>query len=63
MVAAAERKDTVLLTDGVMVTGAIALLALLLTDVCMILLDPRIRFGNAEGLWTSFPSGLPPPGG
>jgi len=49
MVTAAERKDTVLLTDGVMVTGVLALLALLLTDVCMILLDPRIRFGNAEG--------------
>ncbi len=46
MVIAAERKDVVLLTDGVMVTGVIALLALLLTDVCLILMDPRIRFEN-----------------
>jgi peptide/nickel transport system permease protein len=49
MVVAAERKDAVLLTDGVMVTGVIALLALLLTDVCLILMDPRIRFENTEG--------------
>jgi peptide/nickel transport system permease protein len=48
MVVAAERKDAVLLTDGVMVTGVIALLALLLTDVCLILMDPRIRFENSE---------------
>lgn len=48
MVTAAERKDAVLLTDGVMVTGVIALLALLLTDVCLILMDPRIRFENTE---------------
>lgn len=44
LVTAAERKDSILLTDAVMVTGAIALLALLLTDVCLILMDPRIRF-------------------
>jgi ABC-type dipeptide/oligopeptide/nickel transport system permease component len=31
-----------------MVTGVIALLALLLTDVCLILMDPRIRFENTE---------------
>jgi peptide/nickel transport system permease protein len=49
MVVAAERKDAILLTDGVMVTGVIALLALLLTDVCLILMDPRIRFENSEG--------------
>jgi peptide/nickel transport system permease protein len=48
MVVAAERKDAVLLTDGVMVTGVIALLALLLTDVCLILMDPRIRFESRE---------------
>jgi peptide/nickel transport system permease protein len=48
MVVAAERKDAVLLTDGVMMTGVIALLALLLTDVCLILMDPRIRFENKE---------------
>ncbi|MGD0699254.1 MAG: ABC transporter permease [Trebonia sp.] len=49
MVIAAERKDAVLLTDGVMMTGVIALLALLLTDVCLILMDPRIRFESREG--------------
>jgi peptide/nickel transport system permease protein len=48
MVVAAERKDALLLTDGVMVTGVIALLALLFTDVCLILMDPRIRFENTE---------------
>jgi peptide/nickel transport system permease protein len=48
MVTAAERKDAILLTDGVMMTGVIALLALLLTDVCLILMDPRIRFENRE---------------
>jgi peptide/nickel transport system permease protein len=48
MVVAAERKDALLLTDGVMVTGVIALLALLLTDVCLILMDPRIRFESTE---------------
>jgi peptide/nickel transport system permease protein len=48
LVIAAERKDAVLLTDGVMVTGVIALLALLLTDVCLILMDPRIRFESRE---------------
>jgi peptide/nickel transport system permease protein len=48
LVVAAERKDAVLLTDGVMVTGVIALLALLLTDVCLILMDPRIRFENTD---------------
>jgi peptide/nickel transport system permease protein len=48
MVVAAERKDVVLLTDGVMITGVIALLALLLTDICLILTDPRIRFENSE---------------
>lgn len=46
MVVAAERKDVVLLTDGVMVTGLVSLLALLLTDVCLIIMDPRIRFEN-----------------
>lgn len=48
LVTAADRKDAVLLTNGVMVTGVIALLALLLTDVCLILMDPRIRFENTE---------------
>ncbi|AMM21385.1 ABC transporter permease [Frondihabitans sp. PAMC 28766] len=44
LVVAAERKDVVLLTDGVMVTGAVALVVLLLTDIGLILMDPRIRF-------------------
>jgi peptide/nickel transport system permease protein len=48
MVVAAERKDVMLLTDGVMVTGVISLLALLFTDMCLILVDPRIRFENTE---------------
>lgn len=44
LVVAAERKDALLLTDGVMLTGAVSLLTLLLTDVLLILMDPRISF-------------------
>ncbi|KHK96710.1 ABC transporter permease [Microbacterium mangrovi] len=44
IVSAAERKDVVLLTDAIIVTGAVSLLALLLADVLLILIDPRIRF-------------------
>ena len=48
LVEAAQRKDVVLLCDGVMVTGAVALLALLLADIALIVADPRIRFDNAK---------------
>jgi len=48
LVTAAERKDEVLLTDAVMITGAISLLALLLADVGLILADPRIRFDRGS---------------
>ncbi|WP_375388125.1 ABC transporter permease [uncultured Amnibacterium sp.] len=48
LVVAAERKDALLLTDGVMVTGAVSLLTLLLTDVCLILMDPRISFERTD---------------
>lgn len=48
LVTAAEHKDIVLLSDGVIVTGAVALLALLLADIGLILADPRIRFTNAK---------------
>jgi peptide/nickel transport system permease protein len=44
LVSAAERKDTFLLESGVMVTGALSLLALLLTDLAFLVVDPRIRF-------------------
>jgi peptide/nickel transport system permease protein len=44
IVTAAERKDVVLLGGGVMVTGVLSLLALLLTDLAFAVLDPRIRF-------------------
>ncbi|MCU1528153.1 MAG: transporter permease [Frondihabitans sp.] len=44
LVVAAERKDVVLLTDGVMVTGAISLIVLLFADVGLMLMDPRISF-------------------
>lgn len=47
LVVAAERKDALLLTDGVMVTGAVSLLTLLAADVGLILMDPRIRFDRA----------------
>jgi peptide/nickel transport system permease protein len=48
LVTAAERKDSILLTDAVMVTGVISLLALLLADVSLIVVDPRIRFNARE---------------
>ena len=47
LVTAAEHKDVVLLSDGVIVSGAVALLALLLADIGLIFADPRIRFDNA----------------
>lgn len=48
MVTAAEHKDVILLSDGVVITGAVALLALLLADISLIGADPRIRFDNAS---------------
>jgi peptide/nickel transport system permease protein len=48
LVTAAERKDSILLTDAVMVTGVISLLALLLADVSLTVMDPRIRFSGKE---------------
>jgi peptide/nickel transport system permease protein len=48
LVTAAERKDVLLLEGGVMITGAVSLLALLLTDLCFVLMDPRIRFDSRE---------------
>ncbi len=47
MVTAAEHKDVILLSDGVVITGAVALLALLLADIGLLTSDPRIRFDNA----------------
>lgn len=44
IVNAAERKDVVLLTDAILVTGVVSLLALLLADIALLLADPRIRF-------------------
>lgn len=44
LVIAAQRKDVTLLTDGVVLTGAIALLALVAADIALTLMDPRIRF-------------------
>jgi peptide/nickel transport system permease protein len=44
LVQAAERKDALLLESGVMITGAMSLGALLLTDLLFIVVDPRIRF-------------------
>ncbi|GAB3576094.1 ABC transporter permease [Leifsonia lichenia] len=48
LVTATQKKDIVLLEAGVMVTGVISLLALLLTDVLFALVDPRIRFDRGE---------------
>nr|WP_179609132.1 ABC transporter permease [Leifsonia shinshuensis] len=44
LVTATQKKDIVLLEAGVMVTGVVSLLALLLTDLVFALVDPRIRF-------------------
>ncbi|MFT4211380.1 MAG: ABC transporter permease [Microbacterium sp.] len=48
IVKATSGKDVVLLTDGIMVTGLVSLLALLLTDIGLILMDPRIRFESGD---------------
>jgi peptide/nickel transport system permease protein len=48
LVTATQKKDIVLLEAGVMVTGVISLLALLLTDVVFVLTDPRIRFDGGD---------------
>ncbi len=48
LVTATQKKDIVLLEAGVMVTGVVSLLALLLTDVVFALVDPRIRFDAKE---------------
>ncbi|MGG7463023.1 ABC transporter permease [Plantibacter sp. YIM 135347] len=48
LVTATEKKDVFLLEAGVMVTGVISLVALLLADVCFLLIDPRIRFDDGE---------------
>lgn len=48
LVTATQKKDVVLLEAGVMVTGVISLLALLLTDVLFALADPRIRFDGGD---------------
>lgn len=48
LVTAADRKDVLLLEGGVMITGAVSLLALLATDLAFVIMDPRIRFSNRE---------------
>ena len=47
LVTAAEHKDVGLLSDGVVITGVVVLLALVAADVGLILTDPRIRFDNS----------------
>lgn len=48
LVTATEKKDVFLLEAGVMVTGAVSLIALLATDLAFVIVDPRIRFEGAE---------------
>ncbi len=48
LVSATVEKDIFLLESGVMVTGAISLLALLVTDIVFVLIDPRVRFDSGE---------------
>lgn len=48
LVTATQKKDIFLLEGGVMVTGLVALLALLLTDIAFLLVDPRIRFDEGQ---------------
>lgn len=48
LVIATQKKDIFLLDAGVMVTGVVALLALLLTDIAFLLVDPRIRFDENQ---------------
>lgn len=48
LVTATVEKDIFLLESGVMVTGVVALLALLVTDIALVLIDPRVRFDEGE---------------
>lgn len=48
LVSATVEKDIFLLESGVMVTGVVSLLALLLTDIALVLIDPRVRFEEGE---------------
>ena len=44
LVTATQKKDIFILVAGVMVTGLISLVALLVTDVAFTIIDPRVRF-------------------
>jgi peptide/nickel transport system permease protein len=48
LVTAAEHKDIGLLSDGVVITGVVVLLGLLLADLGLMVTDPRIRFDNSK---------------
>lgn len=48
LVTATVEKDIFLLESGVMVTGVVSLLALLVTDIALVLIDPRVRFDEGE---------------
>ncbi len=48
LVSATVQKDIFLLESGVMVAGVISLLALLLTDIAFVLIDPRVRFDEGD---------------
>lgn len=48
LVTATQKKDVFVLVAGVMVTGAISLLALLVTDIVFTMVDPRVRFTRGD---------------
>ncbi|WP_375385169.1 ABC transporter permease [uncultured Microbacterium sp.] len=48
LVTATVKKDIFLLEAGVMVVGVIALLALLITDIAFVLIDPRVRLEEVD---------------
>ncbi|BDV31810.1 ABC transporter permease [Microbacterium terricola] len=48
LVTATQEKDIFVLEAGVMITGLVALTALLLTDIAFTLIDPRVRYARKD---------------
>lgn len=48
LVTATQKKDIFVLASGVMVTGLLSLVALLITDLVFTFVDPRVRFSGGD---------------
>ena len=49
LVTATQQKDVAVLAAGVMVVGALSLVALMLADLAFVLIDPRVRYTAVSG--------------